>query len=707
MSPLNRFESSLPEYAFSERQPWPHPLWSEWLLTNGLGGFSMGTVAGVPTRRYHGLLVAAMHPPVERVVALSSLVDRLQLFPADPARLHEVTLTSFHFRGGADRFIAPPVPTRFSKSVDCRWTYTVDPADGRPPATVEKIVHLFDHRNAVAVRYTVESHGRPWRLNLRPLVALRDFHALLRRDRMATRFQARPLPGGVMCLTREAGVHLVCGQADYQHEPQYWRSLEYIWEELRGLDAVEDLYSPGAFVRDEPRGERASVTLFASVDAMAAEGILEDLEARRDRLTTLAADTLARVGGERCPREDRDAVVRLALASDDFVVRRGPVSEGLKSIIAGYPWFSDWGRDTMISLPGLLLVTGRHEDALRTLRVFADHRRRGLIPNRFDDYSGPAHYNTVDAPLWFLHAAAEYLHASGDHEGYTKHLAPACLDIIDHFTAGTDHGIAVDPDDGLVCAGSEATQLTWMDAHRDGVTFTPRHGKPVEINALWHHGLRVTAAALRTSMPDRAASLLAAAERCGASFRRSFVNPMGGLFDRMARVGDEGGPARWVGVAETRPNQIFAVSLSHSPLSPAEQADVVRVVRERLHTPHGLRTLAPGERGYRGRLVGSMFDRDSAYHNGTVWPWLLGPFAEAVLRVGQFSPAARAEAKALLMPLVAELNDRFPGTIPEIYDGDHTDERPQQPDGCPAQAWSVAETLRVYALACRETPPVA
>ncbi|MEM7623853.1 MAG: amylo-alpha-1,6-glucosidase, partial [Planctomycetota bacterium] len=387
-----------------------------------------------------------------------------------------------------------------------------------------------------------------------------------------------------------------------------------------------------------------------------------------------------------------------------LAARRGTGSDAMSSVIAGYPWFSDWGRDTMISLPGLMLATGRHEEARRAITVFGRHRRRGLIPNRFDDYSGPAHYNTVDAPLWFLHAASEYRRVTGDEAGYLRDLAPACLDVIDAYVRGTDHRIQMDPADALVNAGDIHTQLTWMDAQRDGVTFTPRFGKAVEINALWHNGLLATASAVEAQFSGRAGELRSLADRVAASFTEKFVDAgTGGLFDRIEPqlAGDGVSIEGWKQVSEIRPNQVFAVSLPHSPLADRYREGVLDVIQEHLVTPHGLRTLAQHERGYHGRLEGSMFERDSAYHNGTVWPWLMGPFAEGVLRVGRFSDASRTRARGLLRPLVEALSGRFPGTIAEIYDGDHTPEAPQQPDGCIAQAWSVAETLRVLSLAIR------
>ncbi|RMH13746.1 MAG: glycogen debranching protein, partial [Planctomycetota bacterium] len=353
------------------------------------------------------------------------------------------------------------------------------------------------------------------------------------------------------------------------------------------------------------------------------------------------------------------------------------------SIIAGYPWFADWGRDTMIALPGLLLETGRFDEALSTLELFASHMHRGLIPNRFDDYAGGAHYNTVDASLWFVHAATEYLLRTQDDTGFARLIEP-CLEIIEAYQRGTDYNIHLD--DGLIAAGSPSTQLTWMDAQRDGVTFTPRYGKCVEINALWHHGLRRLSRALAGHTTHRTVELDTLAARCAERFTRLFNNPAGGLYDRLEPTASGYRP-----VDEIRPNQIFAASLADAPLDHAGRASVVKTVRRELLTPFGLRTLAPSDPAYIGHYRGNLFERDRAYHNGTVWPWLIGPFVEAALRVDP-SQHARTSLRALLQPLTNRMSQVCLGQVGEICDGDE----PHTPDGCPAQAWSVAELLRAW-----------
>ena len=357
-------------------------------------------------------------------------------------------------------------------------------------------------------------------------------------------------------------------------------------------------------------------------------------------------------------------------------------------------------RDPLFSLPGLLVVPERFDEAMGVLRTLAGARRNVLMPDRVADYAGYSHYNAVNASRWFVRACCEYLRTSGDRAGFDG-LVPACLDVIASYERGTDYEIGMDPGDGLIAAGNETTQLTWMDAQRGGITFTPRHGKAVEINALWYNALGSLGEALRESDSAASARLLALSARAGESFNAMFVRIRSGLVDHLT-PGQAGG---WAPDESVRSNQIFAASLPHSPLSATQRRDVVRVVRERLLTPVGLRTLDPDDPEYRGRYEGDLMARDAAYHNGTVWPWLLGPYAEAVMRVDGFSGASRAEAGDALRPLIAWLDAGWsPGQLPEIFDGDDAPDAPREPDGCPAQAWSVAETLRVWLMSLGTAP---
>lgn len=666
------------------------PRWSEWVLANGLGGFAMGSASGTPTRRYHTLLTAALKPPVQRIAALNAVADRFTMSPGWPAE-SAWWLTPFQFSGA--EAAGSMLPVTFEREAGlCRWRYAL-PSSAGPGAVLEKTLTVADGRNAAALRYEVRGVVGAWRLEVKPLVSLRDFHGLLPGGDIDGRLSVLAIDGGCRVADRGTGLRLLSAGMGYEPLYQPWHGFWYAWEARRGGAASESLLCPGVFTLTGTGAGGAE--LFAAVDDGPAATLDDMVRQRRSRVGPIATAAAATA----TTPADREALAALAWAADDFVVRRGEGEAAFTSVIAGYPWFSDWGRDTMIALPGLMLATGRYAEALSALRVFAEHLHKGLIPNRFDDYAGAAHYNTVDAPLWFLHAAAEYRRLSGDRAGYAEHLAPACVAIVEAYRDGTEYGIGMDNFDGLIRAGNAETQLTWMDAQRDGVTFTPRFGKAVEVNALWGHGLAVTAEALAEAGTFAAGDMRDMARRVKASFTKAFSDPAtGGLHDCLVPVERIAGRPVWTPTGEIRPNQIFAVSLSHSPLEAGRRAGVVAAVRSVLLTRHGLRTLAPGSPGYVGRLGGGMFERDAAYHNGTVWPWLMGPYAEAVLRAGGFSGAARAEARAALAPLVAALGGPHAMALAEIYDGDDAPDAPQRPDGCVQQAWSVAEVLRVLRL---------
>ncbi len=666
----------------------PPPLWKEWTLTNGQGGYAMGSVLGAPTRRYHGLLVSSERPPVERAVGLTQVHETLILGEGTPEQ-RRFCLTPLHFSSGGDRSEDLPELVGFEVGAGCRWTYRVMLAGGRS-AEVTKSLHMFSRRNACAIEYTIGGEGVAWRVELRPLLALRGFHQVIDPSAFGGRFRSRISDGRVVAHAGSRGVQLWSEGARYAHGPERWRDVLYAWERKRGLEDREDLYCPGIAHAAGDGRDRKTITLWASSDAAELPSIEDDRASQVERLAPLVRAASAKAQGN-LRATDKTSLARLVVAGDQFVVQRGHDRDGV-SVIAGYPWFSDWGRDAMISLPGLLLAPDRFEEALGVLRTFAGARRNGLIPNRFDDYAGDNHYNTVDASLWFVHACCEYLRTSGDHAGFDA-LASACLDVIGSYERGTDYGIGMDPADSLIAAGNETTHLTWMDAQRGGITFTPRHGKAVEINALWFNALVSLGEALRASDAGASDRLLALARRVGESFNATFVRIRSGLVDHLSPDARGG----WTPDDSVRSNQIFAASLPHSPLSIEQRRDVVRVVRERLLTPVGLRTLDPGDPEYRGRYEGDLMLRDAAYHNGTVWPWLLGPYAEAVMRVDGFSDASRTEASDALRPLIAWLDAGWsPGQLPEIFDGDDSPGAPREPDGCPAQAWSVAETLRVW-----------
>ncbi|MBY0262794.1 MAG: amylo-alpha-1,6-glucosidase, partial [Phycisphaerales bacterium] len=599
----------------------------------------------------------------------------------------------------------------FEKGPTCRWTYRVGGPGGAGGAGGFKVVkelQVFRGQNAAAVTYRIERAGpskSAARLTVRPLISLRDMHGLIRRS-WADGFAAS---GSVRELRVERGgleVHLRSDAMAFAHETQWWYDFHYALDAARGQDSREDLYSPGAFELSLGMDDAAEATVQISTAPLSMIDRGADRQRTRARLAAMHAAALASRPDPLAKVSDADgaAIAALVAASDDFVVARAnPGTRELDqtSVIAGYPWFADWGRDTSIALPGLMLSTGRFEDARRSLLAFAGHRRNGIVPNVFDDRTGRPEYNTVDASLWFVHACCEYARRSGDRATFDGVLAAACIDVITCYRRGTDFNIAMDPFDKLVTAGNQSTQLTWMDAKRDGVAFTPRHGKAVEINALWYSALCELSAAIGPADATTAANLTDLAQAVGKSFRAAFWDQNRScLYDRLAPsgVGDRPG---WDPVSEMRPNQIFAASLPHTALSREQVLGVIAAVRHHLLTPMGVRTLGPDEPGYARRYEGGMFDRDRAYHNGTAWPWLLGPYAQAVLRAGAFSPEAKRAAREAIEPAIQELwaprgalkepvLGNCLGQLAEVYDA----EAPQRPQGCTAQAWTVAELLR-------------
>lgn len=687
---------------------------TEWLLTAGDGGFAMGTVLGVPARRYHGLLVASMRPPVERVMTLHSVAESLLISP-DTLAEERVDLSTFRFRPGELHPRGDAHLVRFEKDTSVRWTWKYK------SAVVTKEVLLVRGAGAVMVRYTVSGESRPTRLMLRPLVAMRDFHALTLRDVVRDRFSVKHAERSLVVQSPLPPLHIGVDHGQVAPVEQWWYNFQYDLERDRGYDYLEDLYHPGSFVVDFPGGGDGKqgggqssvgrVTLWASLGSALERDFDHERGVAAERAGAILERARASIGGVG-PHHDAFSV--LALAGDDFVVKRSALPgapapkparagqaakpEEPATIIAGYPWFVDWGRDSMIALPGLLLVTGRFDEARRLLATFAAHTMDGLVPNVFDDYTGQPHYNTVDASLWFIHACTEFFRATGDTTTFIRDLLPACLAIVRAYREGTHFNIRMDPADGLIAGGDPSTQLTWMDAKRDGVVFTPRHGKAVEINALWYHAL---AALLEAAGPERPAlrgDLGTLLERVGKGFLEMFAAPgRAGLIDCASpEIGQ--GHVRWRRHEEVRPNQVFAAALRHSPLSVEQRRSVVEVVKARLLTPRGLRTLDPADPGYKGRYRGRMFDRDAAYHNGTAWPWLSGAYVEAVLRAGEFSAEACAEARGVVGQMVGAIDESCPGSIAEVFDGDGGPDDPRAAGGCPAQAWSVAEALRGLAL---------
>jgi predicted glycogen debranching enzyme len=695
------------ELAFGPAQPDPTQGQREWVLGDARGGFAMGTAQGTPTRRYHAMLVAPLSPPVRRVTLLSAVDEHLHIPLGGRCDCDlDVHLTPFQFGDQA----SPPKPSGylsgFTKAVgSCSWDYAIPTQVGI--IRLRKTLTLAERADSCRIEYVIESgvHSpepdRPVVLTLRPLLSMRDFHDLnhpgsIDADRFGFESFQEPCVQGVR-VWRDGidrpllirGVHLSA-----RSDTQIWRGVRYDHESRRGQSDTEDLCCPVTFsCTIEPLR-----TTTVSIEATLGEGATQDWESnlnrRSARVRSSIDHALASAGHPRDTRV-REHIARLASAGDDFVVDRAVEGIASRSIIAGYPWFSDWGRDTMISLPGLLLTTGRFEEARLCLRTFASARDHGLIPNRFDDFDGPAHYNTVDAPLWFIHACDRWAHATG--KALDSELIDACDDIIDSYQRGTINRIKLDEHDALIRAGDAKTQLTWMDALRGGIAFTPRHGKAIEINALWINALRARTA-MGSISEDRLEHLLHLADDALQSVLRSMTGgPYGGLVDCLTPR-NAVRSFSWQRSDECRPNQIFACALPGVGLPAHVREGSIRAVERTLRTPVGLRTLSPDHPGYVPHYAGSMMERDRAYHNGTVWPWLLGAHAESVLRHNGFDESSRTRVRDMLCTLAMHTSIDSIGSLFEIYDAEPGVDAKHAPQGCPAQAWSIAETLRVLVL---------
>jgi len=644
----------------------------DWLVTNGLGGFAAGTVGQANTRRYHGLLVAALRPPVDRVLMVAK-VDAAASYRGE------------RFELGANEYAGGTMaPRGFERLSEFRlegtmpvWTYAF--AD----ALLEQRVWMAQGRNTTYVSFTLRAGRAPVALELLPLCTYRDYHShghggwSLDVEPQARMCRITAFPGArPYRLMTDAGEFTP--STDW-----YWR-FHHRAEVERGLDAEEDLFRPGVFRAQLSAGDTITLIATAELD-------------KPDTAKTALAENIKRQWTllRSAPATAPAWVQQLTLAADQFITQRwcDGKPDGT-TVIAGYPWFTDWGRDTMIALPGLALATDRASDAASILRTFAAHASEGMLPNRFPDGGEAPEYNTVDATLWYFHAIDAYLEATGD-QRLLRDLYPTLREIMDWHRRGTRYGIHVDPQDGLLFAGEHGAQLTWMDAKIGDWVVTPRIGKPVEINALWHFALLRMARWARALNDKRAAAEFAHdASRVSKSFADAFWCAKGDyLFDVIdcpendltaTHVNTYGQRAD----ARLRPNQIFAVSLGTDLLDSERTRAVVATCARHLLTPVGLRSLAPGDPHYIGRYRGGPRERDAAYHQGTVWSWLLGPFALAHYRA--FGDAVHS--RALLEGLAAHLSEGCLGTISEIFDAD----APHAPRGCFAQGWSVAETLRAW-----------
>jgi predicted glycogen debranching enzyme len=634
----------------------------EWLETNGLGGFSSSTIIGLNTRRYHGLLTAATKPPVGRIVMLSKLEETLVI----DGRRYELSVNQYP---GAIHPLGFQLQTGFRLDPFPVFTYEVE------GFRLEKSVFMVQGQNTVVIRYELLSdpatdvgagHAVPLRLELRPLIAFRDYHSTTHENgALNPHVDTEDGLTTVQPYADLPALHFAHHNCQIDSNGFWYRNFEYAVERERGLDFTEDLFSPFSATFDlnaQPRPQ-----IIASTER-------HDIR-RADSLHAAEMSRRAEIsGGSSNPDE---LVQSLRSAADQFIVARG----AQKTVIAGYHWFGDWGRDTMIALPGLTLASDRPEIARSILSEFSRHVDQGMLPNRFPDAGETPEYNTVDATLWFFEAVRALLQFTNDYEFVRDNLYSVLTDIISWHVRGTRYNIHVDTD-GLLISGEPGVQLTWMDAKVGDRVVTPRHGKPVEIEALWYNALRVMQSmAKKFGEKEDEKQYRTLADRAQQSFNQQFWNEAGGcLYDLVD--GDRRDES-------IRPNQVIALSLANSMVAKPRAKRILAVVERELLTPRGLRTLSPGHPNYRGRYEGNPLSRDGSYHQGTVWPWLIGPYITAYVNTFGES-AGRRVATEWLKNFQPHLEEACVGQVSEIFDGD----APHVARGAVAQAWSVSELLR-------------
>lgn len=628
----------------------------EWLETNGLGGYACGTIAGSATRCYHGLLVTSAAPPMGRMNLISCVNEILSTGNKNHFMFTNKHESGIYPRGFQylEEFRLDPFPV---------FRFRVD------EYLIEKTIFMPYGKQMTIVSYSLHEGDTPLKLQLRPYFPVRGYHDIRRKnehinDQIRLRESGRSF--SIHLYQDTPTVHVAVTEGAFFHVPNWLESLHYAVETERGLDDLEDVFSPGYFDCPLERGRDCSIVLSLSDDWPADVEKLRQTEIRRRHDL-----------GEMAPLE-HPLVQQLAKAADQFIFKR---ADGKMSILAGFPWFTDWGRDTMISLPGLTLATQRYDLAKEIIRAYAQFVDKGMLPNMFPDENEQPIYNTVDATLWYFIAIYKYILATDDWNFVRQELWVLLQDIINFHYEGTRYNIKADKRDGLLNAGDETTQLTWMDVKYDDWVVTPRHGKAVEINALWYNVLRImTIFSERFASDAHAKWYSALAVQVHDSFNHRFWRGDGrGLYDCLRPD---------VMDMKIRPNQIFAVSLPFSIVPPEREKIIVEVVQQELLTPFGLRSLAPHEQEYAPRYIGNRRERDGQYHQGTVWGWLLGAFITAYLKV--HGEAGKTFVWQLLKPMQNHLHQAGLGQISEVFDGDE----PHAPRGCFAQAWSVAELLR-------------
>lgn len=632
----------------------------EWLVTNSLGSYASGTVSDALTRRYHGLLVAALKPPLGRTLLVAKFDASVNYdgisYPLSTNRWASQSVDPTGYLNIQHFALDGSIPV---------WTYAF--AD----AILEKRIWMEPHTNQTYVHFRTIRSSKPIEINVKAIVNYRNFHGTTHSGNW--KMDVSALPNGIKVLAFEDAVpyYIFCDKEHAVIENTWYKDYFLTQENYRGLDCTEDHLCAGSFLASLQHNDTLTfVCTTTPVDRVDGNAALLRRHTYEQQLIAQAPLP----AGSTPPW-----IQQLILSADQFVVDRQAknIPHG-KTIIAGYHWFGDWGRDTMISLPGLTLTTGRAPIAKAILQTFALYVDQGMLPNRFPDEGQKPEYNTVDATLWYFEAIRSYLESTNDRQ-FLEEIFPILNDIIDWHKKGTRYNIHVDASDGLLYAGENGVQLTWMDAKIGNWVITPRIGKPIEVNALWYNALK-TMGKFAKLLDNPASDYEESAQKVQTGFSKFWIEGKSHCFDVID--GPNGNDA------SLRPNQIFAVSLPESPLNHTQQRQVVDICGRKLLTSYGLRSLDPDDPNYHGHYGGNQFQRDSVYHQGTVWGWLLGPFSLAHYRV--YNNAA--QALSIIKPMSDHLQNAGLGTASEIFDGD----APIYPRGCIAQAWTVAELLRTW-----------
>ncbi|ACL69617.1 amylo-alpha-1,6-glucosidase [Halothermothrix orenii] len=639
---------------------------NEWLVTNGLGSFASSTESGANTRRYHGLLIASFNPPVERRLMVSKVDDTLVI---DNTRVNLASnLKNKELEDSGYKFL---LSFRYKPYPVYVYSYK--------SFLIKKSIFMVPGKNITVVHYHILDGDFPALLELTPVLNSRDFHGetILSRPEQDQKTRGKSYKinsydknfKSISFDLNNYPLYMLWDKGYFKIKESFYKNMYYPFEAYRGLGDREDHYLPGKLIVDLE--ETCQFTIVFSTERVEKINYKKWKNQYMDKQQSLL---------QNYPKKRNTFIDQLIKSADHFIAYRR--STGKKTILAGFPWFTDWGRDTMISLPGLTLATGRYKEAREILTTFALNIKRGLLPNVFDDYSGEAaQYNTVDAALWFFYAIYKYYKYTRDKD-FIKKIIPGLKEIIEYHIQGTDYDIKVDNEDGLLCAGNPSTQLTWMDVKVEDWVVTPRHGKAVEINALWYNALKIYN--YLSSILNREPEFMDIIDKIEVNYEKKFWYNKGKyLYDVIDGNRKD---------KSLRPNQIFSVSLPFSLLPDNKEKMVVKKVMEELYVPLGLRSLNPSHSEYKGKYSGKRLERDGAYHQGTVWGWLIGPFFEAYLKVNKFSPQAKKNVQEMMKPFYDHIKEYGLGSISEIFDGNY----PHIPRGCFAQAWSVAEILRIY-----------